>query len=63
MFEIFNPFQDDSVSGLSWREERELKKALYASLQEARRQSRDDKPEDDESIADSRDGISHSQSR
>ncbi|XP_053402407.1 protein Jumonji-like isoform X3 [Mercenaria mercenaria] len=54
---------DDSVSGLSWKEERELKKALYASLQEARRQSRDDKPEDDESIADSRDGISHSQSR
>ncbi|XP_060569806.1 protein Jumonji-like isoform X2 [Ruditapes philippinarum] len=54
---------DDSVSGLSWKEERELKKALYASLQEARRQSRDDKPDDDESITDSREGMSTSQSR
>lgn len=55
---------DDSVSGLSWREERELKKALYASLQEARRQQKDDKPEEDDSIATcSRDGLSQSQSR
>ncbi|KAL4235349.1 Jumonji and AT-rich interaction domain containing 2 [Mactra antiquata] len=55
---------DDSVSGLSWREERELKKALYASLQEARRCSRDDKPdEDSESIVVSSNGMSCSQSR
>lgn len=35
------------MSGLSWKEERELKKALYASLQESRRSSRDERPEGD----------------
>ena len=35
------------MSGLSWREERELKKALYASLQESRRSSREDKIEEE----------------
>ncbi|XP_052817245.1 protein Jumonji-like isoform X2 [Mya arenaria] len=55
---------DDSVSGLSWKEERELKKALYASLQEARRSSRDEPGEDEaDSPAVSKDGLSYSQSR
>ena len=39
--------QEDTVSGLSWKEERELKKALYASLQESRRSSRDERPDGD----------------
>jgi len=52
------------VSGLSWREERELKKALYASLQESRRQSRDDKPYDEEdSLSTPKQGMFQSQSR
>ena len=35
------------MSGISWKEERELKKALYASLQESRRSSRDERPDGD----------------
>ena len=35
------------MSGISWKEERELKKALYASLQESRQSSRDERPDGD----------------
>ena len=53
------------MSGLSWKEERELKKALYASLQESRRSSRDERPDGDGELSlDSVDsGISNNATR
>ena len=53
--------KEDTVTGISWKEERELKKALYASLQESRRSSRDERPDgDEEQSCDSMDSAAQS---